>query len=411
MMRWFVLSLWMMSLVAPRASAQHEHEESTFHDTITLDELLRLVRSMSPRARVLRAEAALAEADVALAGVYPNPTLSYIFMGRFDGTPEAINGSQHQAWFDVPLLIAGQHDARRDAAAATAHAVHGEIEVSLLALEVDARRAFARLLATQEKLELLDAALAELRGLEHVVEARTRAGAQSPYDVTRIAVELGRMRAMVANATVEARAASANLATLLGLSEWHPRAEGQLEPIGLSAPRDQDAHPMIEAARRRVLAAERDLRRAEIERWPEISLGGGGYFTTDGDSMSGYLGLSIPLPIFDTGEAAVRRARVARDAAIESRDAVTHETSTRLVGALAVMRARREALETFRLDTAERLPELRAMAESSYRLGLSSIFELLDGFRTRLEVESTRIDMNLDFIEAELDVLIIVGGR
>jgi cobalt-zinc-cadmium efflux system outer membrane protein len=399
----------MTSLLSPRALAQYE--EDAVRDTINLEELLRLVHSTSPRARVLRAEGVLAEAEVALAGVYPNPTLSYIFMGRFDGGPEAINGSQHQAWLDVPLLIAGQHDARRDEAAATAHAVRGEIEVALLALEVDARRAFARLLAAQDRLTLLEAVLAELTRLENVVEARTRAGAQSPYDVTRIAVELGRMRAMVANANVETRAAGANLATVLGLSGWYPRAEGRLETIGLTMARDQNVHPTIEAARRRVLAAERGLHRAEIERWPEISLGGGGYFTTDGDSMSGYLGLSIPLPIFDTGEAAVRRARAARDAAIEARDAVTHETNTRLMGALAVLRARQAALEAFTADTAERLLELRAMAESSYRLGISSIFELLDGFRTGLEVESTRIDMSLDAIEAELDVLVIIGGR
>ncbi|MDQ3032469.1 MAG: TolC family protein [Myxococcota bacterium] len=378
---------------------------------VDLEDVVRLAREASPRARALRAEARVAEADVDVAGVYPNPSVSYVFMGRFDGGPEAINGSQHQAWFDVPLLIAGQHDARRDAAAAVASAVRAELDAELLALEIQARRAFLALLASQERASLLEAAREELAALRAIVEGRSDAGAQSPYDAARIAIELARTDATLAGARADVRAASALLASLLGRTSWSPRAQGHLRPGAALVVSDERVHPIIEAVRRRVIAAERDVRRAEIERWPEVSLGAGAYFTTDGDSVSAYLGLAVPLPIFDTGEAAVRRARAARDAAVDVRDAVEHELDARLEGARDVLRTRRAALDAFTSETGARVPELRDMAESSYRLGASGVFELLDAFRARVELELSRIDLSRAALDAELDLLAIAGAR
>jgi len=83
----------------------------------------------------------------------------------------------------------------------------------------------------------------------------------------------------------------------------------------------------------------------------------------------------------------------------------------RLQGRLAVLRARREALERFDRTTGVQLPALAEMAEASYRLGSSGVFELIDSFRVRFELEVARIELVTRIIDAEIDVLAATGAR
>lgn len=388
------------ALEVTRASAQAPE--------ITVDDAVQLVREESPTARALRAQIAVADAEIDLAGVYPNPVLQYVGMGRFDGSAQAINGSQHQVWVDVPLLIAGQHDARRDVAAASAVAARADLELELIELETGARRAFASMLAAQQRIQALEQAREELDALRGVVEGRAGAGAQSSYDLARIVVEVARVDADLAVARADRRTASANLAGLAGRVGWDPRAHGDLE-VGSARVGVVDDLPAVRAARLRAQAAEREVRRADLDRIPEIRVGLGAYMTTDGDSGSFYGGLIIPLPVFDTGEAAVRRASAARDAAEETRAAVEARAQAALDGALAALDARRAALETFDLETLARIPELQRMGEAAYRLGAAEIFELLDGFRARLELALARIELLEAAVQAEIDVRALAG--
>lgn len=376
---------------------------------ITLEEAVRLARDESPVARALRGRVAVADAGIDLAGVYPNPLLGYSGYGRFDGSNAAINGTQHQVWIDVPLLVGGQHDARRDVAAAEAVAARAEVDAVLLAIEVEARRAFVALLAAEERLRHLEASLSELARFEEIVAGRAGAGALSRYDTVRVATERARITAERAVVRADARAAGAVLAAIAGRPGWSPSARGTLEDLDSAVPRVDDL-PAVRAAQARLEAAERDIQRAEAERIPEIRLAAGAYFTTDGDSSSAFVGLAIPLPVFDTGEAAVHRARAARDAAVEERRALEQIARARIDGAVAILVARRAALEEFDAEFRARLPELREMAESSYRLGASGVFELLDSFRARTEVERARIELLVSVLESQIDVLAVAAG-
>src|SRR5690606_3589833 len=85
-MRGAVVSSLVLAIVAASPVAAQELE------TVSLERAIELVRERSPASRALRAQVHVADADTELAGVYPNPELGYVFMGRFDGTNQAING-------------------------------------------------------------------------------------------------------------------------------------------------------------------------------------------------------------------------------------------------------------------------------------------------------------------------------
>ena len=81
-------------------------------------------------------------------------------------------------------------------------------------------------------------------------------------------------------------------------------------------------------------------------------------------------------------------------------------TLERLAGVIA---ARQAAVQRFEDEAAARLPALKQMAEDAYRLGRSSILELLDSTRSRYDLLQTRIDLVAALLEAQVRFLATSG--
>ena len=68
-----------------------------------------------------------------------------------------------------------------------------------------------------------------------------------------------------------------------------------------------------------------------------------------------------------------------------------------------------EALQRFSRGVSARLDALNTMAEDAYRLGRTSIFELLDSVRSRHELRQTQIELVSGVLEAQLRYLALRG--
>ncbi len=71
---------------------------------------------------------------------------------------------------------------------------------------------------------------------------------------------------------------------------------------------------------------------------------------------------------------------------------------------------RRAALERFERRVDLRSPALRQMAEDAYRLGRSTVLELIDAARTRVDARITEIDLRAFAVQQELRILALTGG-
>ncbi|MFO0610559.1 MAG: TolC family protein [Polyangiales bacterium] len=392
--------------VAAAASAQ---ERAAPAREVTVEQVTEFARGRAARTLAARSEARVAEAEVAAAAVYPNPTVSYGVYGRVQGQSDAINGSQHQAWLEQPVLL-GHDGRRREAARGAADARRAEAEAFAFEVAVEARRRFVALLAAQETAALLRAARAELGGVLDLVRGRADAGAQSAYDVARVEMEAAQLDSRVAGAEADVQERSAALAAWLGVAGWSPVARGpfpseapppSLDRLWAAALARSSA---LVAARRRVAAASLDVRRAERERWPVPTLGVGAYLTTDGASASLYGSLSVPVPLWDSGGAQVRRAEAGRLAAEAVERAVEAELRARLEGAVRVVEARQAALAGHDGRVMAGLVRLREMADASYRSGATRVFDLLDAFRARLAAREQRVELVERLEQARVEV-------
>ncbi|HUP93721.1 MAG TPA: TolC family protein [Burkholderiales bacterium] len=406
------------ALVAVTLSVQGAETESGIRlpDTVDLSTVLRVAREVSPRLELERQSIEQARADRVTAGVYPNPTVTFGRAQQGGGQSTVFSGSaQQDAAFELPLLIAGQRGARIERAEREIEAARARVNAGASTLAGEAGAAFVALLAAQEKAALLSASATDIARLRDIVAGREASGAASRYDVARLDVEMGSLRARLEEARAEVVDRSGNLAALLGLPDWRPSAAGALAPMAFRgaapippAERALSAPASIAAAREQA-TAESAVEVARRERWPVPAVSVGRTWTNDPYGAANRLGLTVEVPVFDTRRGPLARAQADAHAASLRRNLVTAELAANMQRLDNVIGARRTALERFEQDAGARLPALKQMAEDAYRLGRGSILELLDATRSRYELQQIRIDLTAALAEAQVRLAALSG--
>lgn len=381
---------------------------------LTMDDALRILREESPRWAAERAQLGLADADVIQAGLFSNPSLSYnvlqLALGMNTGA-----ATTHQVTLEQPLLVFGQRGKRLATARAAQVAARAALAARFAERARELHHTFVELLGVQEKIRLLTESQQEIQRAEAIVRGRAAAGDRSQYDVLRTTLEARALDNDIATAEAERLDAAGRLGQLLGRPGWHPRARGDLTPIdptqtlGLLWERAQKEHPAIEAARRRIDQTAAALAQAQRERLPELALQVGLVATQAENSLSVLGGLVTPLPLFNRQQGALARARAEHLIAEQEYRAVLAETAAALERTTAVSRSRHAAAARIAAEVFAHLPELRRMAEESYRQGKSGIVDLLDAFRGLKTLRLQYVEQIVGAEHAEVDLLYAAG--
>lgn len=405
---------WVLCMFAGFSGAHAE--TSVLPESVNLEQLVQILREKSPRLQAERTRIDIARSDVVAAGVLPNPVVSY---GRYDllgGVNTLFDGSQQQqAQLDIPVLIAGQRPARREAAERGVTAAEAQALNAYAGFLKDAWQLFVKLLAAQEKRVALEQTEGELDRLKAIVTGRAESGAASRYEVVRMDVEAADLRARTEQVRAETLDLSGQIGTTLSLPGWKPRAEGMLQPLGVSvdlAALKQQAeamNPAVNAARRQEEAAEAGIEKAKRERWPTPVISVGNVWTNNPYGLASFAGLSVEVPIFDYGQGPIARAKAEKRTATFERQALLYAILAELERAAGVLLTNRENLVRFERDVAGRLPQLKEMAEDAYRFGKGSLLELLDATRSRTEIALRRVELTESLVLAEIDALAAAG--
>jgi len=406
-----------MMLAASTANFPRVARASDLPEDVTIDELLQLLRERSPRLAAERAQIDVAAADLIAAEVLPNPSINYESANMVGGKKNTLfeGNLQQQGTIEIPLLIAGQRPARREAAQRGVSAAQARVQVRYADLAHQVWQFFVQILAGQGKVRTLDEARGSLERIKDIVSGRAHAGTASEYDVLRISLEAVALDTRLADARAEVTNSAGEIGALLGLPGWRPRAMGKLGPLGVDLDietlwtKAEQANPSIEAARRDELAADAAIERARRERWPVPTVSWGPLFTTDPYGLASSVGVSIAVPLFDRGQGPIAQAVAQKHTATLLRQAVTAETRAELERAVGLLTQRRATLATFEREVLSRLPTLRQMAEDAYRGGKSTILELLDAMRSRTELQLSHLDLVAGVMQAEIDTLAAAG--
>ncbi len=385
---------------------------------VTIDELLHIVREKSPRYAAALSSIETAQAEVTAADVLPNPTLSY---GRFQQTKgktgtQFDGPSQQQYNVSIPLLVSGQHGARKEFAERKVEVAESNVEVDYNQIIRETWRLFVQLLAGQERIALLEKSHQELQQLKEIVTGRADAGAASQYDVLRMEQETQAMATRLESARTDVVGTTGQLGVLLGLPNWKPQVSGSLTPLGTPADINklwalaEENNPAIETAYRETVAADANIEKAKTERWPIPALQVGTAYTDKPYGLATYVGVAVDVPIFDRGQGGMARAEASKHTAILNRELLLASTRQELERAVEVLKRRRATLTNYETQVVEPLVTIRQMSEDAYRFGKTSLLELLDASRSRTEIKSNYIDLLVGEIEAELDAMMVAGS-
>jgi cobalt-zinc-cadmium efflux system outer membrane protein len=364
-----------------------------------------------PRAAAIRAEVEVARREQQARLAFPNPAIAYSREGA--GFTEFLQVEQ-------PLPIFGVRGALARAGVAATAAADAERDARLWILRAEASALVSRLQAAERRAAIATADLAEADRIAAMLRVREQEGESSRFDRLRAEQERAELRRTALEADVDAGAARAALQALLPPEFLVTSLAGDLaEPVPAGAAPALDAQALQQRARAsrpelRALraaaeqaGAEGDL--ARRERWPVLTVSGGMKRADEGDrrETGGIAGLTLAVPLFDTG-ARLRARWTAEAARLDAeRAALEREVDAEIARAAEAL-ARRERV---RAAEAAETPaaELASAAEVAYREGEIGVVELVDAMRTASRARQREVDLALEFRLAQIALERAVG--
>lgn len=339
----------------------------------------------------------IAEAQIAVAHIFPEPVLS-AGVGSIDvsnvGSPTSYNVGLAQT-----IEIGGKRGSRIEVAQKAKYQASSDLDDFLRTLRANATNDFIDALRTRAVLERKTQTQAAFARLVTVNAERLRAGDIGQVAYLQSRVEAQRFRAEVLAAEGDAENARLALGLRLGNSAGAITPAGSLRipnrtfDVDVLVARARTERPDLASKRYALEGARAKLKLAHANRWEDLTLNlgyqysapGTGAFTQPAFSALNF-GFSIPLPL----------ARIYNGEVDGAVAATTQATLVLRQGELAVEIEVRQALSSYQaaarrveLFTGGVLADADRVAEAtfySYQRGGATLLEVLDAQRTVNEV-------------------------
>jgi len=355
---------------------------------------------------------ATAQSAVTEARLFPNPqvALGYERLGAPGG-----HASESTVQVSQSIDISGRRGLLQDAAGSRLSAAERDRLDRAQKLVGEVRRAFADALYRERIKESAAAWLARLEEATTIVARLTSAGEASGYDRRRIEREMQSARAKLLAADADLARARENLVGLLGSASGSFKLAGDLDPLP-PPPLPEFQSRLRERPDLASLSAQAEAfdheRLAAERRWiPDMTLGVGHKRTDEtGRSENGViLSFSVPLPVFDRGQASEQKARGQAMTLRAERDLQLARAEGELRGIWRQATQLREAVVAFRAQTAAGSRDLSRIAQAAYRAGEGGILELLDAYRSELDATQTELELALRARTARIELDALAG--
>lgn len=364
----------------------------------TLDQAVLAASGIAPSGAAARAVIEAAQAGRKVAGLRPNP----VAQGQVEnvvgsGPYRGLRSAETTIGVAIPVELGGKRGARvavADAQVSRAQLqraiVAADIRMQVTQLYVDAIAAERRLATARDQARI---AGEMLRG----ASVRVQAGRASPLEQQRADVARINANAHVERMTRLAEVGRANLARRLGRSIDGPLDTELL--VRLPAATFGPTAPARTAGTLALAAADADLaindagiRLARANRIPDINVGPALRQLAATKDTVAVFAISVPIPLFNNGRAAIAQAVAERTRADAERRVIALDVEQ------AITDAQAEAANAATTARAAIGPALAAATEAAriarigYREGKFSQLDLLDAERTLAETRVAAID-------------------
>lgn len=392
------------------------------------DHLAALLWERSPEFAAARARVASAGADVTRAHLLPNPEadLSWNTIPIGPTNPPGLNRLKEVPNYVVglsELVELGKRGPRQDAARAALSATAWDVQASLRARTYDVLERAAEVAAAEVRLAQLEALAADAAKLTELQRARQRHGDSAGLDVDRAVLEEEQLQTSLGEEHERLAEALRACAQTVGVP-CTPFGDGDAASAFLSsrlsrlpAPAGTEPRPEMRALEAQEASARAALTLAK-RRWVPDPTVRAGYvrdqFVIAGNQLNSlFVGVSLPLPFFDHGQADAHAASAAAEAARTSRELLTQQAARdaeTLSAQLGAVQRRRERLRGQTLPLAT---DVVQRLDAAVRAGGASLQELLLARRGygELLLSAADLDLNAFRLGVELERVRATGPQ
>ncbi|MEO8605924.1 MAG: TolC family protein [bacterium] len=346
-------------------------------------------RNLAPATAAVRVR----EGQALQAGARPNPELK-LELENFGGSGanQGVESAETTLRLSQLVELGGKRARRLAVAGLERDAAQWDYERQRADVLADTAKAFASVLALQERVALADELTQLAERATQAIDALVRGGAAAPVEITR--AQLASAQASLQRAARGRELATARLALA---AQWgsatadFTRVRGQLDhlaPPPALAPMLSGVERNPDVARWATELATReaavDLEQARAV--PDIALGAGPRYLSDTDEVALVFEFWVPLPFFDRnqGGIAAAQAELAQsDAARRAADTSVRSALRRAYEDLGAAYDRAIALRDHLLPAAAKV---RSGVADAYKQGALRSLDVLDAQRTEFEL-------------------------
>lgn len=388
-----VVSVLVITAIAHPARAQQTARR------LTIVEALDLAEKQNLDLLAARAQHAVAQAGVRIAGERPNPTATF----------GVLRDSPHEnALIDQPVEIGPKRNRRIEVARQEGAVTEIDIGAVEKRVRHEVRDAYFGLAHARGATAQQSNALGLAQRLREIAQARFEAGDVAQLEVTQADLEVARAQANLQVAQQEEKVALSDLNAVLNEPHETKWDLGDALAAPPAAPTLQDLlvradESNAEIARLTQEAKVEQSRKAllEAERIPNLGLQFGTDLNAPGPpgqrNTGGYMvgprgQISMELPIFSHNQGEIAQS-IASERALEGELAAAHRAvDSRVESAYLDLEARQTQAQLYRETILPSSRRLEEMAEESYRAGKASLLTVLGAQRDVQQVGRDYLD-------------------
>lgn len=370
---------------------------------LTLAQAIEAALTRNPDLAASAYDIKAADARIEQAGLRPNPQLA-VELENFAGTGEARGTRILESTLSLSQVVelGGKRALRQQVVTFDRDLTSVARQAQQLDVLADVTRRFIDLAAAQERLALATSTREVVQRTLDAISARVDAARSPEVERSRARIALTRAQIEEQQAQSELPSARLALAALWGSTEpAFTRASGDLLALSPVKPfetlverldRNPDFVRFASAARLR----DAELRLARAQARPNLTFSAGVRNLAATSDRALVAGFSMPLPIFDRNQGAIREAEVhvaQTDAARRAAFLRARATVYALYQELLASRTRVETLRTNAVPQAQRALE---QTQAGYERGRFSYLELATAQQEVLELRAAIIEAAAD---------------
>ena len=384
-------------LLSPQVQAQ----------SVSLDEVISIFYQRNLDLIAARYNIDQSFADAIVASAIPNPTVSFQ-LGELSGSNlnkgASATGCNHSAnvscgpaeyyTFSQLIEVAGKRGLRMESSTFATQAAENDFRDAVRIFTHIVRNSYYQLLQAQKYRDLTQEIVDHYQTITAANKLRLNSGDISESDFLRVKMESIRAESDLDNAQSAVTSAQADLAVVLRWPEKSLQFEAQeqwpdAKDLTLNLNKEEltnkalQERPDLQADKLRADQADKLLDLAQRLKYPDVTVTGGYARDPSNNALdSGFVGLSVPLPVFYQYKGEADKAQVNLNQNKLKAEQTELSIRNDVVSALATWNSTDKIVQRFKKELLTDALSVRNSSELAYNKGANSVLDFIEAQRS-----------------------------